>query len=119
MANLSARKADYSKFQALNVQLLGISYNNPFSQKALADSLALPYPLLSDMDLKVIQAYGVVYGSTGAKVDYPSSVGRHAGRAFFLVDKEGIVRGKWIGEDLAVFANEVLLKAAQEVAEKH
>ena len=70
------------------------------------------------MDLKVIQAYGVVYGSTGAQVNYPSSMGRHAGRSFFLVDKEGVVRGKWIGEDLAVFSNEVLLKAAQEVAEK-
>jgi peroxiredoxin len=118
VANLAARKADYSQFQTLHVQLLGISYNNPFSQKALADALALPYPLLSDMDLQVIQAYGVVYGSTGAQVEYPSSVGRHAGRAFFLVDKAGMVRGKWIGEDLAVFANEVLLKAAQEVVEQ-
>jgi hypothetical protein len=66
----------------------------------------------------VIRAYGVVYGSTGAQVDYPGLVGRQAGRAFFLVDKEGIVRGKWIGEDLAVFSSEVLLKAAQEVAQK-
>ena len=45
-------------------------------------------------------------------------MGRVAGRAFFLVDKQGIVRGKWIGEDLAVFPNEVLLQAAQQVAEK-
>ena len=41
-----------------------------------------------------------------------------AGQAFFLVDQRGIVRGKWIGEDLAVFPNDVLLKAAQEVAAK-
>jgi hypothetical protein len=34
------------------------------------------------------------------------------------VDQRGIVRGKWIGEDLAVFPNEVLLKGAQQVAEK-
>jgi peroxiredoxin len=83
-----------------------------------ADSLQLPYPLLSDPFLKVIKAYGVVYGSTGAKVEYPDLVGRIAGRAFFLVDKQGIIRGKWIGEDLPVFPNEVLLKGAQEVAEK-
>ena len=48
MKNLSTRKADYSKFQDLNVQILAISSGNPFSQKALADSLQLPYPLLSD-----------------------------------------------------------------------
>jgi hypothetical protein len=34
------------------------------------------------------------------------------------VDQHGIVRGKWIGEDFAVFPNDVLLKAAQEVAAK-
>ena len=32
------------------------------------------------------------------------------------VDKEGIVRGKWIGEDMAVFPNEPLLKAARELS---
>jgi peroxiredoxin len=118
MANLTARKADYRRFQSLNIQILGISADNPFSQKVLADSLQLPYPLLSDMFMKVTKAYGVVYGSTGAKVDYPGLEGRFAGRAFFLVDKQGIVRGKWIGEDLAVFPSEVLLQAAQQVAEK-
>jgi len=55
-ANLSARKADYSKFQHLNVQVLAISADNPFSQKALADSLHLPYPLLSDLGLQVTRS---------------------------------------------------------------
>jgi peroxiredoxin len=118
VANLAARKADYRQFQALNIQILGISVDNPFSQKVQADSLQLPYPLLSDMYLKVAKAYGVLYGSTGAKIDYPGFEGRSAGRAFFLVDQRGIVRGKWMGEDMAVFPNEVLLKGAQEVAEK-
>jgi len=37
------------------------------------------------------------------------------GRMFFLVDKEGIIRGKWIGEVMAVFPYELLLKAAREL----
>ena len=37
------------------------------------------------------------------KVDYLGLEDRFAGRLFFLVGKQGIVRGKWIGEDLAVF----------------
>ena len=100
------------------MQILGISANNPFSQKVLADSLQLPYPLLSDMYMKVTKAYGVLYGSTGAKVESPGFIGLGAGRVFFLVDKQGIVREKWIGEDLAVFPNEVLLKGVQQVAQK-
>jgi peroxiredoxin len=102
----------------MNIQILGISVQNPFAQKLQADSLQLPYPLLSDIDLKVAKAYGVLYGSTGAKVEHPEAVGQGAGRAFFLVDQRGIVRGKWIGEDEAVFPSKVLLKGAQEVAQR-
>lgn len=118
MANLSARKADYSKFEALNIQILGIGANNPFSQKALADSLELPYPLVSDGTLSVAKAYGVLYGSTEGKINYPHHVGRIAKRSFFLIDRQGIVRGKWIGEDLDVFPSETLLEAARGLAEK-
>ncbi len=46
----------------------------------------------------------------GARIDYPGFEGRIAKRAFFLIDQEGIVQGKWIGE--------VLLKAASKVAGK-
>ncbi len=119
MDNLTARKADYEKFAGLGIQILGISVDNPFSQKALADSLKLPYPLLSDLGLKTTRAYGVVYGKTTGKSDYPELAGLVSKRAFFLIDRQGIVRGRWIGEDMSVFPNEVLLKAAREVAAKN
>ena len=44
--------------------------------------------------------------------------GRILKRSFFFVDKEGIVRGKWIGEDSTVFSTEVFLKAAREIVGK-
>lgn len=115
MDNLSARKVDHDEFAQLGIQVLGISGNNPFSQKAIADSLKLPYPLLSDLGLRVARKYGVVYGTTGGKDDYPIA-GLVAKRSFFLIDRQGIVRGRWIGEDLSVFPTEVLVKAAREVA---
>ena len=46
---------------------------------------------------------------------YPENKGRIAKRAFFLVDREGIVRGRWMGEDLGTFPTEVLLKAARDM----
>ena len=73
-------------------------------------------PLLSDISLKAIREYGAVYGETGAKVEYPGLEGRQGGRMFFLVDKAGMVRGKWIGEDMAVFPSEPILQKAREIA---
>jgi len=60
------------------------------------------------MNQNTIKAYGL-----------PNLVGGETvWRSFFLVDKQGIVQGKWIGEDSAVFSSEALLKAAQEIAGK-
>jgi glutaredoxin-dependent peroxiredoxin len=103
----------------MGVQILGISADHGFSQKAFADSHKLPYPLLSDYSLATIRAYNVLYGNIPgipASADhYPEVKGRMAKRAFFLVDRDGVVRGRWMGEDMSVFPNELLLKAAREM----
>ena len=90
------------------MQILGIGSSNPFSQKTFADSLKLPYPLLSDFpNLQVSRHYGVLD---------PTQV--MARRAFFLVDQLGIVRGKWLVENKEIFPSEELLKTAQVMAQK-
>jgi peroxiredoxin len=71
--------------------------------------------LLSDETLAVTRSYGVLYGHTPGKADYPHMKDRVAKRHFFLIDGGGIVRGKWLGEDLAVFPSEALLKAARDM----
>jgi peroxiredoxin len=91
------------------VQILGISSNNPFSQKTFADSLKLPYPLLSDFpDLATIKRYG------GLQSQWAMTT---AQRWFFLVDKQGIVRGQWRG-GADVFPSEPILKLARELRGK-
>lgn len=115
VANLSARKADYRRFQDLDIEILGISTNHPSSQKNLADALRLPYPLLSDFpELQVTRQYGGLSRN-------PMLV-KHgiAERAFFLIDKEGTVRHKWIvtGGEVIVFSSDPLLTAAREIAGK-
>ena len=90
------------------MEILGIGSNNAFSQKTFADSLKLPYPLLSDFpDMQVIRRYGVLH---------PTQVMPR--RAFFLVDQQGIVRGKWLVENKEIFPSEELLKTAQVMAQK-
>jgi peroxiredoxin len=100
--------------------VLGISADNPFSQKAFADSLKVPFPLLSDLGLKTARSYKVVYGATKGqgKMDYPEVKGLLATRVFFLVDRAGVVRGRWVGEDMSVFPTDVILKATQEMVGK-
>jgi peroxiredoxin len=108
----------------LNVEILGISADHTFAQQTFAESLKLPYPLLSDSpDLQVIRNYGVLWPDQIGPVKDSSVVVEHrpntaARRAFFLVDQRGIVRGKWLIANNAVFPSEDILKAAHEMTGK-
>jgi peroxiredoxin len=113
MKNLSARQADYRAFQELGVQVLGIAAEHAFSQRPFADSLDLPYPLLSDYPaLKVIQRY------TGLQ-PHPSDPHRMAARrTLVLIDIQGIVRWQWHGETADVFPSARILQKVQEMRTK-
>ncbi len=102
-----ARKADYKRFEALGVQILGVSANATFSQQTFAESLKLPYPLLSDFpDRKVIRAYGVL--------NEKMMIGD---RTFFLIDRQGVIRKIWRIENPAttVVYSATVLRGIQEV----
>jgi peroxiredoxin len=105
-----ARKADHKRFEALGIQNLAVSANLTFSQQTFAESLKLPYPLLSDFpDRKTIRAYGVLNDKTMT-----------ANRSFFLIDPQGVVRRKWIIENgpTTVVYSDTLLRGIEEVLGK-
>jgi peroxiredoxin len=107
--NLTARMVDHKKFQQFNIQVLGMSGSNKFAQKAFAASLGLTFPLLSDFpNLTTIRAYGVEQklGKTGVL---------HAKQAWFLIDKQGIVRGRWVVDNVTQFPNDEIFKAAEKL----
>jgi hypothetical protein len=84
-----ARKANFKSFEDLGIQNLGISSNLTFSQQTFAESLKLPYPLLSDFpDRKLMRSYGVL-----------NEASMTAHRSVFLIDPQGILRKKWIVEN--------------------
>ena len=92
------------------MQIVGISANATFSQQTFADSLKLPYPLLSDFqERKVIRSYGVLNEKLMI-----------ANRSFFLIDPQGIIRKKWIIENPAVTVvySPTLLKDIGEIVGK-
>jgi peroxiredoxin len=81
----------------LKAQVIGISVNDPFSNKAFAEKNRLPFPILSDYNRQVIKAYGIettdFVGLKGYSV---------AKRSIFIIDKNGIIRYAWTTEDPSV-----------------
>ncbi len=93
------------------MQILGISANDTFSQRTFADSLKLPFPLLSDHpDLKAIRSYA------GPQPHFKDPTRQLARRSFFLIDKKGVVRGRWIAENDTLLLSEEILKVTRQIA---
>src|SRR5262245_45634441 len=55
---VTARMIDSEAFKALDIEILGISVDEAFAQQTFAESLGLPFPLLSDTDATVTHLYG-------------------------------------------------------------
>ena len=79
------------QFNSLNAQVLGISVDNPFAQKAWSDANNLNFPLLSDFDRQAVIQYEVALPNLAGLQGYTA-----ANRAVFVVDRVGVVRYKWV-----------------------
>lgn len=79
-------------FEDLDVAVYAISTDLPFAQNIFIQREGLTFPLLSDFEHEVIEAYGVVlerfYGVMSV-----------AERAVFVLDSEGTVVYRWIRTD--------------------
>ena len=81
----------------LNAQVVGISVNDPFTNKAFADKNRLPFPVLSDYKREVVKAYGLESPNFAGLNGYTV-----AKRSIFIIDKDGLVRYVWVSDDPAV-----------------
>ena len=84
-------------FNSMNAQVYGISVAAIFSQKAFSDANNLNFPLLSDYEREVGKAYGVSLANFSGMEGYTASE-----RAVFVIDKEGVIKFKWVGENPGV-----------------
>ncbi len=80
-------------FNSVNAQVFGISVDGPFAQKAWADQNNLNFPLLSDFNRTAVNAYGVTLPGLAGMEGYVASQ-----RAVFIIDGEGVIRYKWVGD---------------------
>ena len=83
-----------SKYNQLGVNVVGISVDSPFSNKGFKDANAINFPLLSDYAREAVRAYDVVLENFAGLKGYSASK-----RAVFVLDKDQVVRFKWVGEN--------------------
>jgi peroxiredoxin len=87
----------FDSFNSMNAQVLGVSVDGIFAQKAFSDANNLNFPLLSDFNRETVEAYGVALPNFAGMEGYTASE-----RAVFVIDKNGVIRFKWIGENPGV-----------------
>ncbi len=100
------------KFKGMSAQVVGISVDSPFAQKAFADQHGLNFTLLSDFNRQAVRAFGI---------EDPNFAGGQlpgvAKRSVFIVDKDGRVAYRWVSDNPGVEPNyDEVAAAAQKLA---
>ena len=81
----------------LKAQVVGVSVNDPFSNKGFAEKNILPFPILSDYKREVIKQWGLESADFAGLAGYTV-----AKRSVFILDQKGNVRYTWVSDNPAV-----------------
>ena len=95
------------ELQRLKGDVVGISVDAPFAQKAFAEKNNLNFPLLCDFKREVVKKFGVLWPGLGGVEGYEV-----ANRAIFIVDDKGQIVWNWVAPDPGTLPNFDLVKAA-------
>lgn len=94
---MCAFRDSIARLEELDSGVAGISVNDPFTNAAFAERNAINFPLLSDYKREAAEAFGVSLENFAGMSGYTA-----AKRSIFIVDKQGIVRYRWVTEDQGV-----------------
>jgi len=75
-------------------QVVAVSVNDPFTNKAFADMNRLQFPILSDYTRETIKKYNIFHNDFAGLTGYTA-----AKRSVFVIDEKGTVRYKWVSDD--------------------
>ena len=85
-AELCSVRDTLDKYNDLEAVVYGISVDSPFTLKKFAEEQGLNFPLLSDFNKEVSEAYGSIYDNF---IGWMKGVSK---RSAFVIDREGIIR---------------------------
>jgi glutaredoxin-dependent peroxiredoxin len=96
-----------------NAQVIGVSVNDPFSNKAFKEKNRLPFPVLSDYKREVVHRYGLELDNYNGLIGYTV-----AKRSIIILDSKGVIRYFWVSDDPDVepYYNEVE-QAVKEISD--
>jgi len=78
----------------INAKVVGISVNDPFSNKAFAEKNNINFPLLSDYNRDVVKQYNIALDNFAGLKGYTA-----AKRSVFILDSRGNVIYRWVSDD--------------------
>jgi peroxiredoxin len=81
-------QANLQRLEAADTQVLGVSMDSPFSNKAWKEKINVTFPLLSDWGGDITRKYGLY--------DEKHKIGR---RVNFLIDKDGKIANIQVDRD--------------------
>lgn len=100
-------QSSIAEFSNLNAEVLAITVDSPFANKAWADANGINYPVLSDYSRETISQYG------GLHFDFAGMKGYSAAkRSVFIVNEDGKISYSWISENPGVEPNYEEIKIA-------
>lgn len=107
-AELCQMRDDITTYSNLNAEILGISVDSIFTLGKFKAEQNLPFPLLSDFNKDISQAYGAFYDTFVFGMQGVSK------RAAFVVDKEGTIRYAEVLESAGDLPNFEAVKSTLE-----
>jgi len=96
-----------ASMQTLPSQVVAVSVNDPFTNKAFADANRLQFPILSDYMRETIKKLNIFHNDFAGLKGYTV-----AKRSVFVLDPTGTVRYRWITEEPAKEPNYDEVKSA-------
>ena len=94
-------------FTSSQTAVLGVSVDSPFANKEFAARNGLNFPLLSDLTRDTIKHYDVVFNDLAGLKGFTV-----AKRAVFVIDRQGVIRYKWVAPEPKVEPNYAEVTAA-------
>lgn len=93
----------YTELQKNNFAILGVSADPATKHQKFIDKYSLPFPLLADVDMKVIKAYGAFGRKKFMGKEYDGII-----RSTFIINESGVIEGVIDKVDTADHANQIL-----------
>jgi peroxiredoxin len=102
------------KLGGLNAEVIAVSVDSPFSNKAFSEANRLEFRVMSDYRREAVKAFGIELEDFAGLREYTA-----AKRSVFIVDSRGVVRYKWISDDPRVEPDyDIIVREIEKISEE-